>query len=192
MKASINKEKKTFPELNYENVRNYCQKIKQYLNDCSILPNEETFLYLKELWNNNHENINDNNNNEEENNDNRNFIFKYDKTADYINFPKYNIIEKDDEFLSFRYEGKLNEYNFFEYNLIFLQADSIYNYYSSKGNFNIVNLSIDNIIKIIVNLMYYLLLPNFNDRDMVSFLFKSLYLLNKLKRDLNEYKEKKG
>ena len=189
----INKEKKYFPELNYENVRNYCQKIKQYLNDCSILPNEETFLYLKELLNNNNENINDNYNNNEENNDNRNFIFKYDKTVDYINYPKYkNIIEKDDEFLFFRYDGKLNEYYFFEYNLIFLQADSTYNYYLSRENFNIINLSIDNIIKIIVNLMYYLLLPNFNDRDMVSFLFKSLYLLNKLKKDLIEYKEKKG
>ena len=53
----------------------------------------------------------------------------------------------------------------------------------------IENLSIPDVINIIVNLIYYFLLPRFDEKDLALFLFKTIIVLNKLEKDLNEYKK---
>ena len=181
----INKEKNQFSELNYENIKIYCQKIKDYLNDYSILPNEEIILLLKEIMNNDNRNIKNNNNN------NRNFVFKYDKVENYVNEIKYNnIVEKEDDTLIFKFKGTNVEVNFLSFDMIFQQSSLIYDDYFSRINFNIEAFPIKSIINININLIYYLHLPKYNEKDMFLFLFKTINVLNTLEKDLNEYNEK--
>ena len=182
----INKEKNQFSELNYENIKKYCQKIKDYLNDYSILPNEEIILLLKEIMNNDNRNIKNNNNS----NNNHNFVFKYDKVENYVNEIKYDIVEKEDDTLIFKFKGTNVEVNFLSFDMIFQQSSLIYDDYFSRINFNIEAFPIKSIINININLIYYLLLPKYNEKDMALFLFKTINVLNTLEKDLNEYNEK--
>ena len=196
---SKNKENKQFSELNYKNIRSYCQKIKLFLNDCSIIPYKEIFLFLKDILNNNKENENRNNDKAKDNNDNNKndnnenkeqyFVFKYDKVENYVTAIKFDIVEKKSNALFFKYQGKKIEHKFLNFGDIFQQAYSIYDDYFSRVNCNIENLSIPDVINIIVNLIYYFLLPKFDEKDLALFLFKTIIVLNKLEKDLNEYKK---
>ena len=198
---SKNKENNQFSELNYKNIRSYCQKIKLFLNDCSIIPYKEIFLFLKEILNNNNnenenknndkgkDNNDDNKNDDNENNKEHNFVFKYDKVENYVNAIKFDIIEKESNTLFFKYQGKKIEHNFLTFGDIFQQSYSIYDDYFSRVNCNIENLLIPDVINIIVNLIYYFLLPKFDEKDLALFLFKTIIVLNKLEKDLKEYKK---
>ena len=182
----VNQEKCRFSELNFENIKNYCDVIKTYLNDKFILPNKEMFLFLKQM-------LHDRNDNELRNNakitDNI-FVFKYDKTENYVNKIKYDIIEKEDNSLCFKYKGKRIEYNCLSCEDVYGEIYTIYNAYYSIYNFNIECLNIKKIIHIIINLIYYLLQPDYNEESMALFLYKTVIVLNKLEEDLNKYKEK--
>ena len=202
-----NKEKNQFSELNSQNVKAYFQIIKQYLNDSSTLPNEEIFLILSEILNDNNEGRriikNGEENNKEENNENKRnindnndeqyFVFKYDKIESHITKINYNnIVERENDILHFRYKGEYKEFNFLSINMIFLQVESIYNDYFSTKNFDIKILPINSIINMIVNLLYYLFLPKFYEKDMALFLFKTIVLLKNLEKDLENYNKRKN
>ena len=184
----VNKDNCQFSELTYENIQNYCDIIKTHLNYNFILPNEEMFLFLKKM-------LYDSNGNEPANvknkTDNR-FEFKYDKIENYVNKIKYNVVEKEDDFLIFKYNGKKTEYNLLKYEDIFEEIYTIYNDYFLIYNFDIEYLNIKKIIHITINLIYYLLQPEYKEESMALFLFKTVIILNKLEGDINKYKEKMG
>ena len=182
---SANQENCQFSELNLGNIKNYCDIIKTVLNDKFILPNKEMFLFLKKMMNeqNNNEVLNN------KNNTNDIFVFKYDKIENYVNTIKYDVVEKEDDLLIFKYKGKKIEYNFLSYEDIYEGAYSVYNDYFFVYNTNIEELNIKKIIHIIINLIYYLLQLEYNEKTMALFLFKTVIVLNKLEDDLKKYKE---
>ena len=143
------------------------------------------FLFLKKMMNeqNNNEVLNN------KNNTNDIFVFKYDKIENYVNTIKYDVVEKEDDLLIFKYKGKKIEYNFLSYEDIYEGAYSVYNDYFFVYNTNIEELNIKKIIHIIINLIYYLLQLEYNEKTMALFLFKTVIVLNKLEDDLKKYKE---
>ena len=188
----INKEKRQYSEFNYQTAKNYCNIIKNYLKDNFILPNEELFFFLKKMLNDNN-NINDENrnnlNNENKQNEEDIFILKYDQIEKNVNKIKFNIVEREGNSLYFNYYGKNEKYSGLSYAQIFQQIYSIYDDYFSRLNFSVVDLEVKTIIELIINLIYYLLLPKFKEDQLILFLYKAIIVLNKLDKDLNDYKE---
>ena len=97
---------------------------------------------------------------------------------------------KEKKTLNFNYYGKNIKNNCLSYIQIFQNSFSIYDDFFSRLNFSVVDLEIDTIIELIVNLIYYLLLPKFKEENLILFLYKTTIVLKKLKKDLNEFKEK--
>ena len=188
----LNQEKRQYSEFNFEVAKNYCDTIKNYLIRKNILPNEEIFLFLKKMLNDNNNNniINRNQNNENNRNEEDIFILKYDQIEKNVNKIKFNIVEREENSLNFNYYGKNIKNNCLSYIQIFQNSFSIYDDFFSRLNFSVVDLEIDTIIELIVNLIYYLLLPKFKEENLILFLYKTIIVLKKLKKDLNEFKEK--
>ena len=182
----VNQENCQFSELSYENIKNYCDIIKIHLNNNFILPNKEIFSFLKKM-------LNDRNNIEVQNNkkkaDNE-FVYKYNKIENYVKTIKYNIVEKEDDSLYFKYNGKKIEYNFLSYEVLFEEIFTLYNDYFLINNFNIEELNIKKVIHIIINIIYYLFQEDYNEKSMSLFLFKTVIILNELDDDINKHNEK--
>ena len=178
-----------FPQLNLKNTTNYCDVIKAFLNDNYILPNEEIFLLLKKFLYNDKKINEENNINQKDSNTNH-FVFEYGKIENYVNVIKYDIVEREENSLFFKFKGKRIEHKLLTSNSIFSEIYSLYNKYFTKDNCNIEYFPINQIIEIIVNLIYYLLLPNCNEKGLALYLFKTIIILNKLEEDLNSYKKK--
>ena len=185
----INKQYSLFSELNLKNIKEICKIIIGNLIKKSIIPNEEIFTLLKNIINEDINKVNNDYPNIINKNGENNFIFEYDKVSNYVNTINYDIVTKEENTLIFKYEGKKREYDIMPYDLIYHRIYSIYDNYYSKLNFNIENLEIDNIIEIIINIIYYLSLPEYEDNSSSLFLFKTVLVLNKLKNDINIYKE---
>ena len=192
----LNQEKYQYCELNYQNVKKYCETVKSFIIEKNILPNEEIFLLLKKIINEyNKYNINNEEreikDKEYEQNEKNIFIFKYYKVESYVNTIKFDVVEKDRSLLHFKFKGKAIEYNFLSYEKVFQQVYSIYEDYFFRLNFSVVDLEIKHIIELIVNLIYYLLLPEFNEKNLALLLYKTIIVLKQLENDLNEYKKNK-
>ena len=184
----INKKYSVFPELNLENIKNFCEIIKGNLIEKNIIPNEEIFILLKNIIN---EDINKVKIDYKNiiNNDKNNFVFEYVKEENFVKEIKYELVTKEENKLIFKFKGKKIEYDIVPYDLIYHRIYSIYENYYSKLNFNIENLEIDDIIEIIINIFYFLFLPEYMDKSTTLFLFKTVIVLNKLKEDIKIYKE---
>ena len=192
----LNQEKYQYCELNYQNVKKYCETVKSFIIEKNILPNEEIFLLLKKIINEyNKYNINNEEreikDKEYEQNEKNIFIFKYYKVESYVNTIKFDVVEKERSLLHFKFKGKAIEYNFLSYEKVFQQVYSIYEDYFFRLNFSVVDLEIKPIIELIVNLIYYLLLPEFNEKNLALLLYKTIIVLKQLENDLNEYKKNK-
>ena len=181
-----NKKKCQFPELKLQTIANYSETIKEFLNTNSILPNEEIFLFLNKFLSNYDkvkENVNQNDSN------GNYFIFKYGKIEDYVNAIKYDVVVKEKDSLFFKFKGKRMEYKFLTSDSIFPEIFSIYNEYYSHNDFNVEYFPVTKMIELIINLIYILLLPEYNEKSLALFLFKTIIVLNKLDDDLIEYKK---
>ena len=144
--------------------------------------------------------MNENNNNNEnreiidkenEQNRNNNFIVKYYKVETYVKTIKFDVVEKEGNIIYFKYKGITNKYNYLSYEDVFQKVFSLYEDYFLKLNFSFEQLEIDTIIKLIVNLIYYLFSPDFNEKNLALFLYKTIIVLKQLEIDLNEYNESK-
>ena len=180
----VNQKLGQFPELTFENVKEYCSIIKKYLIANSIVPNEEIFIFLKKVLADGKLDIN---NNEIDKN---NFVFKYEKEENYENnindyTVRINIKEKDK--LIFKYKEFKKDCDFYaESHIVYQLIYSFFDNYFTNLNFNIVNFGSENIIDIIINLIHYL----FGYKDIITsvYLLNVIILLKKLQKDLTIYK----
>ena len=188
----INQKFSVFSELNLENIKNIGGIIKDNLNENNIIPNEEIFILLKNLINEDINKIENNYQNIINKNGQNNFVFEYDKISNYVTKINYDVVSKEENTLIFKFKGKKEEYDVIPDDFIYFRIYSIYDNYYSKMNFNIEKLEIDEIIDIIINIIYFLLLPENEDKSSAIFLFKTVIVLHKLKNDIKTYKEKKN
>ena len=182
----------TFPKLNIENIKNYCHLIKDHLIKNSIIPNEEIFLFLKDILNKKNDqdkNLNKNENEIITNENNNNFVFQYIKEEDMVNSIKNDIVIKEKESLVLKYKDEEIKCNSFDYSTISKIIDSIYSNYFTRINFNIEKFDIKKFIEIIVNMIYLFKYEESN--DILCFLLNSIIILKKLEKDLNSFKEQK-
>ena len=182
----------TFPKLNIENIKNYCHLIKDHLIKDSIIPNEEIFLFLKDILNKKNDqdkNLNKNENEIITNENNNKFVFQYIKEEDMVNSIKNDIVIKEKESLVLKYKDEEIKCNSFDYSTISKIIDSIYSNYFTRINFNIEKFDIKKFIEIIVNMIYLFKYEESN--DILCFLLNSIIILKKLEKDLNSFKEQK-
>ncbi len=136
---------------------------------------------------------NHNKNNENiirESNNNNNFIYKYDEKI-YLYDIKQCIIIKQDNSLFFTIKGKETQFKYIPNNeSIFQEIMKEYKNYYNKIDFNIENYITDNLIEIIANIIYKLML--LKNEDICLYLINTIILLEKCKNDLKVYKENKS
>ena len=181
-----------FPELSFQNIKNYFTSIKNFICNNKILPDESISVFLKKVFseNNNNNIINNNNINENIIDDKPNFIFKYNKEEDYENnVNNINIERKNSEnILIFNYKGQTEKYNLFlEYWTFYGQILFTYENFS-KFNYDIKKYDkIDDVIEIIANIIYFLKVKK--NTNMIGYLLNAIISLNKLKSDLSEFNQ---
>ena len=180
----INQEKNLFPELTLENIKNYCELIRDNITSNSILPNEEMLLFFirlkeeKEKINNNIQN-------------NKKFIFHYEKDENYIQkLEKYQeIIIKESNSLIFIIKGKTSMYNLLSFDLIYQKMYSLYDNYYSNLNFNLEKLDCNEIIEIIINIAYYFI-TQYKNSNLACNLLNMIIVLKKWENDLKVFNGK--
>jgi hypothetical protein len=178
-----------FPELSFQNIKNYFSSIKNFICNNKILPDEAISVFLKKVFSEDN-NINNNNINENIIDDKPKFIFKYNKEEDYENNVDNISIKRQnvENILIFNYKGQTEKYNLFlEYWSFYGQILFTYENFI-KFNYNIKTFDkIDDVIEIIVNIIYFLIVKK--NVNMIRYLLNAIILLNKLKSDLSEYNQ---
>ena len=174
-----NKEKGQFPELTFNNMKNYCEIIRNNLIlENSILPNTEMiFFFRKIIGKNEGENFTQNENN---------FVFAYEKEENYVKDVKNDIIVKEGNSLIFNYQGKKAVYKFLSFNLIFEKIYSLYDDYSTNLKYNFENLDYNVIYEVVTNLAFYIIQNK--DFSICSILINMIIALRKWENDLTIYK----
>ena len=153
----INLENGNFPDLIFQNVKDYSQLIKASLLNNQIVPNEEIFLFFKNFLSNEIIKNDDNNKKDIKNN----FVFHIDKEKEeneLKNIEKNkdiikNVIEKKEQHLIFNYNDTKVECNFLNEEELYQGIDTIHDDYFTRFNCDIKKLNIETIIEIIINLM---------------------------------------
>jgi hypothetical protein len=177
-----------FPELSFQNIKNYFSSIKNFICNNKILPDEAISVFLKKVFSEDN-NIN-NNINENIIDDKPKFIFKYNKEEDYENNVDNISIKRQnaENILIFNYKGQTEKYNLFlEYWSFYGQILFTYENFI-KFNYDIKTFDkIDDVIEIIVNIIYFLIVKK--NVNMLRYLLNAIILLNKLKSDLSEYNQ---
>ena len=176
-----------FPEITFENIKNYFELIKGHLIKNSILPNEEIFKFFQNLLNE-EKNIKSNNIGNNSNISNNNFIYQYNKEEKNINCIKGDIIIKKDNKLIYNYKGDKKECDFKMSKSMFQEIFSFYRDYSVKFNHNVECINIKEMIEIIINIIYFII--QFEDLEMSSFLINAIDLIEKFQSQIKEFKEK--
>ena len=178
----INVEKNFFPDLNFENLKNYCEIIRDNLIENKILPNEELYVFFEKLKNEaNNKKIAPNKNN---------FIFQYEKDENYVKNIKQDIIVKENNFLIFNYQNKRIKYNFlFNPQLMFQTIYSIFENFAENLKFNLETFNYNIINEITINLIYYML--SYKDYKICCNLINMMIALKKWDHDLTIYKRVK-
>jgi hypothetical protein len=179
-----NEEKHYFPDLNFQNMSNYCEIIRDNLIENNMLPNEELFLFFQKLKN-------QTNNKKEDPDENNNFVFQYEKDENYMKSIKDDIITREANFLVFNFRNKRTKYNFLmEPQLIFQTIYSIFDNYCDNLNFNLELFNYNIINETIINLIYYLI--QYKDLKIGCNLVNMIIALRKWDSDLTIYKRVKN
>ena len=202
----VNLETGYFPELNLTNIKSYCILIKEYMLKNSMIPNEEIFIFLKNvLSEKNDPFLEDIKTKNKE--DKKYFVFKYMNEENYeskINEEIFKIYRNSIVF-SYKEQNKecnLSEENNYEFensnqretssknqgnrnSVRLFNAPSLhqfifsyYDNYFTELNFKIENIDINYIIGKIINIIYHLALSREFDNGNISCL--ATYLLNSI------------
>ena len=175
-----NKEKAQFPELTFDNMKNYCEIIRNYLLlENSMLPNIEMILFFRKIKGKK------NNNNKIAQNEN-NFVFTYEKEKNYVKNVDKDIIVKEGNNLVFNYQGKSTVYNFLNYNSIFEKIYILYDDYSTNLKYNFENLDYNVIYEVIANIAF--LIIQYKNFKICTILLNMIISLRKWENDLTIYK----
>ena len=173
-----------FPELILDNIINYCKLINIHLMNNKIVPNEEIFLFFKKIFNKK-------NNKEEKKNTSTCFVFK-NKEEKLDNNIQANVVKYEDNLLIFNFKGIQIKKNFLNNAALIQQTIySIHDNYFSNHIFSLERLKINELLEIIINLIFNLENERFKDLEVANYLINLVVILKNLMEDLNEYKEKK-
>jgi hypothetical protein len=179
-----NEEKHYFPDLNFQNMSNYSEIIRDNLIENNMLPNEELFLFFQKLKN-------QTNSKKEDPDENNNFVFQYEKDENYMKSIKDDIITREANFLVFNFRNKRTKYNFLmEPQLIFQTIYSIFDNYCENLNFNLELFNYNIINETIINLIYYLI--QYKDLKIGCNLVNMIIALRKWDSDLTIYRRVKN
>ena len=179
-----NEEKHYFPDLNFQNMSNYSEIIRDNLIENNMLPNEELFLFFQKLKN-------QTNNKKDDPDENNNFVFQYEKDENYMKSIKDDIITREANFLVFNFRNKRTKYNFLmEPQLIFQTIYSIFDNYCDNLNFNLELFNYNIINETIINLIYYLI--QYKDLKIGCNLVNMIIALRKWDSDLTIYRRVKN
>ena len=186
---SNNKGKRHFDELSY----NICIKIKDYLNNNSIIKNEDISLILNnilsELKDKQCKCVTKGKDTEEDD-----FFNKYENLKIKNNIKEINndIIKNVENSLNIEVGGKNIKCNLLSDEFKILeQAYSVF-YEFSKANFDFINIENNKIIEIIINIIYYLLNPQYDDKEEAFSLYENLNIMNIFISDIKKNKENKN
>ena len=179
----VNKVNNNFPHLTLEIIKTYCDLIRDYLIENSIIPNEEIFLFLSKILSNNPEKIKEIENKKIKIEKNK-FIFNSENENLENKIPD-NIIIRNNNQLIFKYK-EIKHCQLIE-NAPDIEQNiySAYDNYFTELNFNIVKFSSDNIIDTIINIIFYLIEKE--DKELACYLLNSIIVLRKFQEDLGLY-----
>ena len=182
-----NEKKCQFPEISFDNIKNYCQSINIHLMNNKIVPNEEIFLFFKKIFSEQ----------EKENEEKK----EQKIMADFAFSPKEDNLEKDivnnvvkleGNLLIFDYKGIQIKENALNSSIFILQKIySIHDDYFSNPNFSLENLNFDGLLEIIINVIFNLFSDKFKDIETANYLINLVIIIKDLQKNLNDYKEKK-
>lgn len=186
---SNNKGKRHFDELSY----NICIKVKDYLKNNSIIKTEDISLILNNILSElkDKQSINVTKGNDAEEDD---FFDKYENLEIKNNIKKIDngIIKKEENSLNIEVGGTNIKCNLLSDEFKILeQAYSIF-YEFSKAKFDFRTFENNKIIEIIINIIYYLLNPQNDDKEEAFSLYEILYVMNIFISDIKKNKENKN
>ena len=186
---SNNKGKRHFDELSY----NICIKIKDYLNNNSIIKTEDISLILNIILSElkDKQNISVTKGNDAEEDD---LFDKYENLGIENNIKKINndIIKKEENSINIEVGGTNIKCNLLSDEFKILeQAYSVFCEFS-KANFDFRNFENNKIIEIIINIIYYLLNPQNDDKEEAFSLYEILHVMNIFISDIKNNKENKN
>ena len=185
----VNQENGQFPELTFENIKDYCTIIKEYLINKSIIPNEEILLFLKKILSDDKLIIQ---NEKKGKNNNNKFIFIPDKkNYESISYEIFNgiVIKSGKNKLIFNYKEEKKVIEFFNDCPIILQIIyTMYDNYFNELNFSILNFESEGLSNIIINLIYYLTIFDEGNLSLSSFFVNTIGIFKKLENDKKLYK----
>ena len=183
---SSNQEIFHFSELNFENIKNYCDLIRGHLIKNKILPNEEIFKFYQNL-SKEEKNFQKSDSKVENINDNI-FNYEYEKEENYINNYKEDIITKDINMLIYNYKGDKVRAIFLSYKLIFQQISLYYEDYFVRFNFNMDTINVKGMVEILINLIYYI--SQYKDLETCCILLNCIIILKQLDDQIKSYRQK--
>ena len=183
---SSNQEIFHFSELNFENIKNYCDLIRGHLIKNKILPNEEIFKFYQNL-SKEEKNFQKSDSKVENINDNI-FNYEYEKEENYVNNYKEDIITKDINMLIYNYKGDKVRAIFLSYKLIFQQISLYYEDYFVRFNFNMDTINVKGMVEILINLIYYI--SQYKDLETCCILLNCIIILKQLDDQIKSYRQK--
>ena len=182
---SSNQEIFHFSELNFENIKNYCDLIRGHLIKNKILPNEEIFKFYQNL-SEKEKNIEKRVPKDENINDDI-FNYEYEKEENYVNNYKEDIVTKDKNMLIYNYKGDKIRAILLSYKMIFQQISLYYEDYFIRLNFNIDTINVKGMVEILINLIYYICQNK--DIETCCILLNAIIILKKLDDQINSYRQ---
>ena len=183
---SSNQEIFHFSELNFENIKNYCDLIRGHLIKNKILPNEEIFKFFQNL-SKEEKNFEKGDSKVENINDNI-FNYEYEKEENYINNYKEDIITKEKNMLIYNYKGDKIRAILLSYKMIFQQISLYYEDYFVRFNFNMDTINVKGMVEILINLIYYI--SQYKDFETCCILLNAIIILKQLDDQIKSYRQK--
>lgn len=186
---SNNRGKRHFEELSY----NICIKIKDYLKNNSIIKNEDISLILNNILSElmDKQCICVTKGNDTEKDD---FFNKYENLQIKNNIKEINndIIKNIENSINIEVGGTNIKCNLLSDEFKILeQAYSVF-YEYSKANFDFINFENNKIIEIIINIIYYLLDPKYDNKEEAFSLYEILNIMIIFISDIKKNKENKN
>ena len=178
----LNKEKGTFPEMEFNQVQKYYETIQNFLKENSIIQNEEIFLFFKNHFKSKEEDNQESINNEED------FCYEYNNIEFNVNILKHLKISENEMILNTGNESiKLKKMKKEDIHKLF---KTLYKYYQNflSDKVDIKNLEVNETYENVINLILFFKLYK-DEGDMIKILCYIINSLINFQNQLSNYKK---
>ena len=184
----INEKKGQFPKFTVNNAINYCQLINAHLMQNFIPYSEEIFLFLKKIFT---EKGNSDKNKNEKNNNKEIYVYQNEEKEFEKNISN-QVVKKENNFIYFNYKGMaIKKASLNSTTLIFQKSESLNDDFFTCLNFDLESLFIEEILEIIVNLIFFFNLEKFKNVELSHFLTEMVVLLKNVENKLYDFRKSK-